>query len=231
MQMKKKNIKAIILAGGYSKRMKLNVPKQMLKIDGKPLIAHTLDVFQGCRAINSIILVAHKRLISQCSDLIKKGGYKKVEQIVAGGKTRQQSVFNALKKVKDCDYVLIHDGVRPFVSRKVILELLKAVKRSGAVTCAVGAIDTIADAKAGFIHTTLTRGNLWHIQTPQAFSFNLILNAHLRARAKKILNAGDDTQLALKFGNKVEIVKGSYQNLKITTPFDLCLAKLILEKK
>lgn len=230
--MKNKVVKAIVLAGGYSKRMGLKIPKQLVKIGNKPILAHTLDVFQRCKRVDSIILVAHKRIIRQCRNLIKRYGYKKVEQLCPGGATRQESVFNALRKIKDCDYVIIHDGVRPFVSQKTILGVIRAVRRFGAVTCAVKATDTIVEAKKSSITSVFCRNKLWHIQTPQAFKFNLILAAHKKASASaKILNTSDDAQLILKFSNKVKIIKGSYQNLKITTPFDLDLAKTLLQSR
>ena len=104
--MKNKVVKAIVLAGGYSKRMGLKTPKQLVKVGNKPILAHTLGVFQRCKRVDSIILVAHKKIIRQCRNLIKRYGYKKVEQLCSGGATRQQSVFNALRKIKDCDYVI-----------------------------------------------------------------------------------------------------------------------------
>lgn len=228
MKNKDKIIKAIVLAGGYSKRIKLKVPKQLVKIDNKPLLAYTLDVFERCKAIDSIILVLHKKIVHQCRNLIKKYGYKKVEQLCLGGRTRQQSVFNALRKIKDCDYVIIHDGVRPFVTQKIISRAIKAVKRFNAVTCAVEATDTIVEAKKDFIGATLRRNKLWHIQTPQAFKFEAILHVHQRARLGKVFDSTDDAQLVFKLNKRVKIIKGSCQNLKITTPFDLYLAKLLL---
>jgi 2-C-methyl-D-erythritol 4-phosphate cytidylyltransferase len=224
--MKNKVVKAIVLAGGYSKRMDLKIPKQLVKIGNKPILAHTLDVFQRCKRVDSIILVAHKRIIRQCRNLIKRYGYKKVEQLCPGGATRQESVFNALRKIKDCDYVIIHDGVRPFVSQKTILGVIRAVRRFGAVTCAVKATDTIVEANKSFVCSTLRRDRLWHIQTPQAFQFDLIVAAHKKASASaKILNASDDAQLLLGLKKKVKLIEGSYKNIKITTISDLFLVK------
>ena len=229
--MKNKVIKALILAGGYSKRIKSRIPKQLAKINNKPLLAYTLDVFEDCKSIDSIILVVHKRHILPCRNLVKKYRYKKVEQFCLGGKTRQQSVFNALKKIRDCDYVVIHDGVRPFVTQRIISRVIKAAKLFDAATCAVRATDTMVEAKGGYIGSVLCRDKLWRIQTPQAFKFDLIFKAHQKAKAKKIFDASDDTQLAISLGEKVAIVEGSYQNLKITTPFDFNSAKLLLNKR
>ena len=229
--MKNKIVKAIILAGGYSKRIDSRVPKQLLKIEKKSILAYTLDVFEKYKQIDSIILVANRKYIPQFRNLIKKHRYKKIEQVCLGGRTRQQSVFNALKKTKNCDYVIIHDGVRPFVTRRIISRAIKAAKEFGAAACAVKAVDTIVAADKGYIDSLLCRNKLWHIQTPQAFKFDLILHAHLNARSKKIFDSTDDAQLAMKFGKKVIIVQGSYQNLKISSPFDLYLARLLLQNR
>jgi len=231
MKKKIQIIKAIILAGGYSRRMNLKVPKQLVKINKKPLLAYTLDRFERCKAIDSIILVVHKKIIHQCRNLIRRYNYKKIEQLVVGGRTRQKSVFNALRRIRDCDYVIIHDGVRPFVTQKIISRIIKAVKNSGAVTYAVKATDTIVEAEKGFIDHFLCRNRLWHIQTPQAFKFDLIFQAQRKARLKRILNSTDDAQLVLKLKkNKIRIIKGNRKNIKITRPFDLYLAKLLLQK-
>lgn len=223
MRNKDKVIKAIILAGGYSKRMSLKTFKQLVKVGNKPILAYTLDVFQRCKGVDSIILVAHKKIVQQCRNLIKKYGYKKVEQVCLGGRTRQESVFNALRKIKDCDYVIIHDGVRPFVTQRIILEIVKAVRKFGAATCAVKATDTLVEARRDFIGKTLRRDRLWHIQTPQAFKFDLIFKAHRKARAEKTINTTDDAQLFLRLKKKVKLIEGSYRNIKITTKSDLLL--------
>ncbi len=225
MHNKTQIIKAIILAGGYSKRMNLKIPKQMAKIDNKPILAYTLDVFERCKAIDSIILVVHKKIVQQSRSLIKKCGYKKIGQLCLGGETRQQSVFNALTMIRDCDYVIIHDGVRPFVTEDSILRIIRSVKMFGAVTCAVKAIDTIIEAKENFIGRTLCRDVLWHIQTPQAFRFDLILQAHQKAKAEGIKNVSDDAQLLLGLKKKVKLIEGSYKNIKVTTMADLLLIK------
>ncbi|MCQ9208470.1 MAG: 2-C-methyl-D-erythritol 4-phosphate cytidylyltransferase [Omnitrophica bacterium] len=229
--MKDKVIKAIILAGGYSRRMKLKVPKQLLKIEKKPILAYSLDAFERCKLIKSIVLVVHKKYVSQCRNLVKKYRYKKIEQLCLGGRTRQQSVFNALTRIKDCNYVIIHDGVRPFVTKKIISQVLKAVKKFGAATCAVKAVDTTVEAKQGSIDSVLSRQKLWHIQTPQAFKFNLILKAHRNARAKKIFAASDDAQLLLNSKKKIKLINGSYSNIKVTTKSDLLLAKKLNRRK
>lgn len=225
MKKKDKLIKAIILAGGYAKRINLKVPKQLVKVNKKPILAYTLDAFERCRAISAIILVTPKKYVLQYRNLIKGYGYKKIEQLCLGGRTRQKSVFNALRKIKNCNYVIIHDGVRPLVNPEIILRVIRAVKRFDTVTCAVKAKDTIVEAKGGFINTVLCRNRLWHIQTPQAFKFDLIFKAHRKAKAKGIFNATDDAQLLLRAKSKVKLIAGSYKNIKVTTRSDLFLVK------
>ena len=229
--MKNKIIKAVILAGGSSQRLKAAVPKQLLKINNKPLLVYTLEVFQRCKAVNSIILVVHKKYIIQCHNLIKSYRLKKIEQLIIGGRTRQQSVFNALRAIKDCGYVVIHDGARPFVTEKNILEAIKAVKTFKAVTCAVKATDTIVETKATFIGTMLPRNKLWHIQTPQAFKFDLLFKAHQKARSENIFNSSDDAQLLLGLKKRVKLIEGSYKNIKITSKPDLLLCKTYFDRK
>ena len=226
--MKKEITKAIILAGGYSRRMKLKIPKQLVKINNKPLLVYSLDTFERCKAVDGIILVVHRKIEQQCRQLIKRYGYKKIEQVVTGGRTRQQSVFNALTAIRDCDYVVIHDGVRPFVTGKITFDTVKAAKSYNAATCAVQATDTIIEAKDNLINSTLCRDKLWHIQTPQAFKFDLILKAHQKAKENGLFDATDDTQLVLRVKQKVRIVKASRRNFKVTAPFDLNLAKTLL---
>lgn len=223
--MKNKNsvVKVIILAAGHSKRMKLTIPKQLVKINHKPLTAYTLDVFEKSRLIDGIILVVPQKYLQQFHHLLKKYRYKKIEQVVLGGETRQQSVFNALKKIQVCDYVIIHDGVRPLISQRIIPQIIQAVKKYQAVTTAVKAIDTIVEAKDDYIDSSLCRNKLWHIQTPQAFKLSLILKAHQKAKAKKIVNVSDDAQLVLQLGKTVKLIRGSCQNIKVTTKPDLTL--------
>jgi len=220
---KRTKIKAIVLAGGTSKRMKLPRPKQMIRVKGKPLLAYTLDVFEHCQLIDAIVVVAHRKIGAECRELIKRYRYQKIEQVCLGGVTRQQSVLRGLNEIQDCSYVVIHDGVRPLVSVTMIKAVLAAAQRFGAATCAVSAIDTIIQSQAGFIGSSLTRSRLWHVQTPQAFKYDLIYQAHQKAKSANITNASDDAQLVLRLKKKVRIVRGGYSNIKVTTPEDLDL--------
>ncbi|UCB57493.1 MAG: 2-C-methyl-D-erythritol 4-phosphate cytidylyltransferase [Candidatus Omnitrophota bacterium] len=230
MKSNSKKVKAIILAGGYSRRMNSKIPKQLIKIKGRPILSYSLDVFERCRAIDGIILVAHKNIMRQCHNLIKKYNYKKIKQVVRGGKDRQQSVFNALEEIKDCDYVIIHDGVRPFVNEEIISRVIKAAFLFGAASAAIRTIDTIVETKGNFIDAFLCRDRLMNIQTPQAARFDLLIQAHRKAKKEGINNATDDAQLLFRLKRKVKLAEGSRRNIKITKPFDLCLARALLEK-
>lgn len=227
----KKTIRAIVLAGGYSRRMKLDVPKQMLDIAGRPMLAYTLEVFEKTRAIDGIILVSHKKILAQCRDLLARYGLSKVEQICPGGRTRQESVFNALREIKQCDYALVHDGARPLVTEEIILDVLKAARRFQSATCAVKATDTIVESEDGMIKAALDRDKLWQIQTPQAFRFDLLLRAHKRARERGIKDAGDDAQLVLALKQRVKLVAAVPGNIKVTTPADLSLLKGLMQAR
>jgi len=221
----KRAVKAIVVAGGYSKRLKLKLPKQLAKIRHKPILTYTLDVFERSRAIDEIVLVVQRNYVSKFRSLVKKYRYKKIRHLCLGGQTRQQSVFNGLKVISSCNYVLIHDGVRPFVTEKIIQDTLLAAKKFGAASSAVRAKDTIVEARESFVNKVLLRNRLWHIQTPQAFKFKLIYQAHQLARKKDIKNASDDAQLILKMKKKVKLIEASYENIKITTASDLILAQ------
>lgn len=222
---------AIILAGGYSKRMKTAIPKQLTKLGHKPVLAYALDVFEQCPAVDEIVLVVNRAYLGDFRNLVKKYGYSKVGQLCLGGRTRQQSVFNALTTIKDCEYVIIHDGVRPLVSAALVLGVLAAAQRFGAATCAVKAVDTITETKDDFIGRIPPRQRLWQIQTPQGFRFDLILKAHLAARTKKLFNASDDAQLLVGLKQRVKLVEGGYQNIKLTTPLDRSVLMQMLRDK
>ena len=230
MSVQKVSCNAIVLAGGYSRRMSGAMPKQLIKISNQPLLVHTLHVFERCSKIKEVVVVANKKYLNPITALVHNCGYKKIAQICPGGNTRQQSVYNGLAHMVTCEYVLIHDGVRPCINQKIIVDVIKAALKHGAATSAVRATDTIIASDMGYINKALSRDKLWRIQTPQAFLFDLIIRAHQLARRKHISDATDDTQLVIRLGQKVKIVEGSYRNIKVTTKEDLLLAKQFLNK-
>lgn len=150
--------------------------------------------------------------------------------IVSGGAERQHSVYNGLKAVKESDFVLIHDGARPFITIEKIHELVKEANEHGAAVPAVPMKDTVKRVSQGFVDETVERSSLWAIQTPQAFRVSLILEAHERARQEGYVGT-DDASLVERIGKKVKVIEGNYRNIKLTTPDDLLFAEAILSVK
>ncbi|WP_251860690.1 2-C-methyl-D-erythritol 4-phosphate cytidylyltransferase [Clostridium sp. Marseille-Q2269] len=221
----------IIVAAGKGKRMNSNISKQFLQIKNKPILYYTLNKFSTNKSIDEIILVTLQDKIEVCRKIIDKYNINKVSKIVSGGKERQDSVYNGLKAVsKDCDVVLIHDAARPFITDDIIENGIKCVKKYGAAACGVIPKDTIKikDQK-GFSINTPSREDLFIVQTPQCFSYDVILDCHekLKLSNKKVT---DDTMVLEYYGKSVYLYEGSYSNIKITTPEDLILGEQILEK-
>lgn len=222
---------AVIVAAGRGTRMGTEVKKQYLEICGIPLLARTIKVFESCEYIDEVILVIDSNDIIFCKhEIIDRYGFDKVKSIVSGGETRQDSVYNGLQEVdKDCEVVLIHDGARPFITQDEIISLIEAAREYKACTIATPVKDTIKlVGQDEFIKETLNRNTLWSVQTPQAFMYDVILAAHRKA-LKDDFNGTDDAQLVERMGISVKLVKGSYNNIKITTREDLIIAKAIIE--
>ena len=228
---------AIVLAGGRGKRMNSAVPKQFLMIKDKPVLYYSLKAFEDS-FIDSVILVAAEDDIKYCQqEIVNRYGFKKVVSIVAGGKERYHSVLNGIKAAGECDYIFIHDGARPFVTQDMLARLLETVKESHACVAGMPVKDTIKIADDnGFIATTPKRELVWMIQTPQVFDFALIQKAYLKLEKdeysllQKDISITDDAMVVeMLLGEKVKLVEGSYQNIKITTPEDLAIAEGFLD--
>lgn len=223
-------VTALIVAAGKGKRFGAGFNKQYFKINNKEIIARTLDVFEEADLIDSIVVVVSEDEVDYFREnIVERYGYKKVLKIVAGGQERQHSVYNGLLHCKDADIVVIHDGARPFIKEEHILESIKKAEQFGASAVAVKVKDTIKIAKDEYFESTPDRNTLYAVQTPQTFRYNLILSAHKYAIEKNILST-DDTSLVELMGEKVRIVEGSYDNIKITTPEDAVFAEFILKK-
>jgi 2-C-methyl-D-erythritol 4-phosphate cytidylyltransferase/2-C-methyl-D-erythritol 2,4-cyclodiphosphate synthase len=224
---------AIIPAGGAGKRLKAHLAKQYLFLNHTPVLVHTLKVFQKSKEIDNIILaVPSDDLVSVREEFIDKYGLTKVTTIVAGGKERQDSVRNALSAIDGkYDVVVIHDAVRPFVTEKMIRQVVAAAKITGAASAGVKAKDTIKETKKdNIVKATIPRQNLWLTQTPQAFKFELLKKAYKTAYDKKFYGT-DDASLVERIGKKVKMIEGSYENIKITTSEDLIMAEALMKKK
>lgn len=219
---------AIVLAAGKGKRMGANINKQFININEKPVLFHTLRVFQQCEYIDDIVVVCSADEIEYCNtEIVQKYAFSKVIKVVVGGKERQDSVFNGLIVLENCDIVLIHDGARPFIDFKIIKDGIYYANKYGASACGVMPKDTIKIRdNEGFSIETPDRNSLFCVQTPQSFKYEIILETH-----KKIKNSRevvtDDTMAVEKYGHKVFLYDGSYNNIKITTQEDLIVAEKI----
>jgi 2-C-methyl-D-erythritol 4-phosphate cytidylyltransferase len=224
-----KTVSAIVVAGGIGKRMKTTVPKQFLNLQGRPIIVHCLERFETYQAIDEIILVAPADHLERMNTIIKQTGYRKISMVVAGGARRQDSVKNGLHAVSpDTGIVLIHDGVRPFVSQDQIRRLIEQVRLKGAALLAIPVTNTIKKVAGGIVTETLDRRTLWQAQTPQGFDKALLVEAYEAASIQNI-SATDDASLVERLGHTVHIVQGSTENIKITTAADIAVAERILE--
>jgi len=224
-------VSTVIAAAGKGTRMNLDINKQYVEICRVPLLARTLKVFQDSSLIDEIVLVVNKDDFIYCKqEIVDRYNFTKIKTIVTGGDTRQDSVRNGLGEVSGkTEIVLIHDGARPFISDSCMAECIMAAYDYGASCVAVPVKDTIKRAdSSGFVVETLDRSQLWQIQTPQAFKYTLILEAHNKALEEGFYGT-DDAMLVERLGYKVKLVMGSYNNIKITTLEDLLLAETIIE--
>ena len=222
---------AIVLAAGQGKRMHTKIQKQFLEIRGCPVLYYSLRCFQESPLIEDIILVTGEDSVFYCQkEIVEKYGFTKVVKVIPGGKERYDSVYQGLLACENSDYVLIHDGARPFITEEILERGLEGAKETGA--CAVGmpSKDTVKIAdESGFIAETPDRSRVWLIQTPQIFQYKLIRNAHESIRARDMSNVTDDAMVVeQETGVKVCLAEGSYQNIKITTPEDLEIAEMFL---
>lgn len=231
--MRKGKVSSIILAAGQGKRMKEKYNKQYILLSNKPILAHTLELFQRSSLVDDIILVVPKEEVSYCEkEIVEKYNIQKVSMVVSGGEERQDSVYNGLNNIdKNTEIVIIHDGARPFVTEELINKLTNEVETSSAVIAAVPVKDTIkvANEKLEIIETP-NREKLWAVQTPQVFKYNLIKKAYDEGVDSSI-KVTDDAMMVEALGHRVKIITGSYDNIKITTPEDIHIAEKILEKR
>ncbi|MFH1673443.1 MAG: 2-C-methyl-D-erythritol 4-phosphate cytidylyltransferase [Pseudomonadota bacterium] len=224
-----KKIVAVIVAAGEGVRMGDGPRKQYISLGNLPVLVHTLLVFDKNPEIDHIVLVLPESDLSFCrGKIIAPFHFNKKIQLVSGGASRQESVYNGLKAVEgDCDIVVIHDGVRPFVSDRLISESVRGAQKYGACIVAVPAKDTLKIVKNNAIQKTFPRDEVWLAQTPQAFRYNLIVKAHEKARIEQ-LKETDDAALVERLRGEVYLVQGELLNIKITTPEDLKIAEAIL---
>ena len=229
--MERKNT-AIVLAAGQGKRMNSKVQKQFLELGGKPLLYYSLKCFQYSGMIRDIILVTGAESVPFCKEeIVEKYGLTKVTKVIPGGKERYDSVYQGLLSCQDTEYVLIHDGARPFVTEEIIQRGVQGAEKTGACVIGMPSKDTvkIADIQ-GYVAETPDRSTVWTIQTPQIFEYRLIREAHEKIRCRDMSAITDDAMVVeQETGVKVALVEGSYKNIKITTPEDLDIAEIFLK--
>lgn len=218
---------AVIVAAGSASRMG-GIDKVMAPLGGTPMVARTAAAFQNCDAIAEIVIVTRPDLIRPISALC--AGMDKVRAVVAGGSSRQESVWLGLNALsEDIQLAAIHDGARPLVSNLVIDRTVRAANSYGAAAPAVPVKDTIKVVKGGLVEKTPDRATLQAVQTPQVFDFDLLRGALKQVEEEKAA-VTDDCSAVERLGMKVKIVEGDERNLKVTTPMDLKIAEMLLEE-
>jgi 2-C-methyl-D-erythritol 4-phosphate cytidylyltransferase len=201
--------------------------KVFAPLGGKLVLAHVLNAFETCNSVAQIVVVVSKENLERCRKLIAEEGLSKSIEVCAGGRRRQDSVAAGLSQLKNCQWVVIHDGARPLVTRDLIERGLKAAQETGAAVAAIPVTNTIKVAGGDrIVHQTPPRQNLWAVQTPQVFRYNLISEAYHKAEGE----VTDDASLVEQLGHKVKLYMGAYDNIKITTPDDLLIAEAWQQK-
>jgi len=214
------------VAAGESRRMN-GIDKVLAPLGDRPVLFYVLAAFDGCNLISQIVLVVNEKSLEPCRKLIAEQALSKQIEVCVGGKRRQDSVAAGLKQLKDCDWVVIHDGARPLLTKELIEQGLEAAQETGATVAAVPVTDTVKVAGDDrIVRRTPPRQNLWAVQTPQVFRFDIITQAYQKAKVE----VTDDASLVEQLGYKVKLYIGSYDNIKITNPDDLALAEVLLKK-
>ena len=213
----------IIPASGSGERFRTRIPKQFFKLNGKELITYTIKKFNSIKGVESIVIATKKEYFKRLHKIIKDNKFHKVADIVEGGATRHDSVFNGLKSIiptDDC-YVIIHDAVRPFITEKKIKEMMKVVKNYKAVISGLKINDTIKEVnESNFVKRTVPRKYLWKVQTPQIFEYDILWKSFIKANREKFKGT-DESSIVENAGYKVKIIEGEKTNIKVTTKEDL----------
>lgn len=223
-------IKIVIPASGVGARLGGDVPKQFLPIDGKPILKRTLEAFNNCGFVDEIAVAVPEEYIAR----VEEYGLNQVAHVVKGLAERSDSVYAALKALQPFDgVVLVHDGIRFFVSEALIRSVAIAAYEHGAAVAGVPMVETVKKVDgAGFVLDTPDRGQLWRAQTPQGFKYDLLIRAYEQAAADGVLcHATDDSALVERLGHPVRMVQGDLWNMKITSPMDYHLAQALYMAK
>lgn len=223
-------VAAIVAAAGKGERLKSKVHKPFVVLGREPILIWTLRALDSSAQIEEIVLVVNQADMTKARSAVNKAKLKKVKKIIVGGKRRLDSVKNGLSEVsEDADYVIVHDGCRPFIEKKIILSVIDEAVIFGAAIPCIAVKPTIKEVEKGnFVAATLNRQSLAEAQTPQAFKKEILTRAYEKALAEG-MDATDDSALVERLGIKVKVVEGSNKNIKITTAEDLKYAKALIE--
>jgi len=219
-------IGAVIVAGGSGTRMKRKEKKQYLKLKNKPIFIITLTRMSKIKEIDKLVLVIPREDRSKVENYLEKNNISGIK-LAFSGKRRQDSVFNGLKKLERCDYVIIHDGVRPFFRKKMVKNGINGLKKFDAVITAVPLNDTIKLKKDNLVIETINRDQLAAVQTPQFFKFDKLFQYY---KEYNKLSFTDDSYLFELKRENISIIMGAKENIKITTPFDYKIAKCLVKE-
>jgi len=230
---------AVIFAGGMGSRMhSKDRPKQFLQIHGKPIIIHTLEVFEKHREIDAIVVACVESGISHLEDLLRHYNLQKVQKVVPGGSTGQESIYNGLCAAEQIangekSIVLIHDGVRPMIYEKTISDNLHSVRTNGSAITCVSVKETvlIVDPETGEVDDVPSRANSRLARAPQSFWLEDILQVHRQARAADRNDFIDSCTMMRHYGKKLYLIEGPQENIKITTPDDFYAMRALLDAK
>jgi 2-C-methyl-D-erythritol 4-phosphate cytidylyltransferase len=223
---KNQKVGVIIAAAGEGRRMN-GMDKVFASLAGRPVLARVIDVFTSVQAVNRIAVLVNEINLERCRRLIAAENWPLPVACGSGGQRRQDSVAAGLRLLADCDWIIVHDGARPLVTPDLITRGLQAAAETGAAIAAVPVTDTIKLAGEDLIvKETLPRANLWAVQTPQVFRYDIISQAYAELTA----DVTDDAALVEKCGGRVRLYQGAYDNIKITSPGDLVLAGILMER-
>jgi 2-C-methyl-D-erythritol 4-phosphate cytidylyltransferase len=229
-------ITAILPAAGMGTRMRGETPKQFLELDGVPILLHTLRRLVSCEVITDIVIATRGDEVARIEDLCTREKLRQPARVIKGGATRQESVTAALEQVSnDTELVVVHDAVRPFVTREQVSRVIEEARKCGAAILAIPAMDTVKEVKRGslpedvaLVTATIPRERVVLAQTPQVFRTALLREAFAKALADGV-NASDEAGLVERLGHEVHVVHGSERNIKITKPSDMELARFYLD--
>ncbi len=226
-------VMGIIPAAGHGQRMRSDTEKPYITIGGRSILAHTLAVFEACPAVDGYVLVVEPSRVQSCTEHLSESGdaFPKLVEVVAGGSTRQESVYRGLMALDDdTGSVLIHDAARPCVEKDALEASVLGCVRYGAVISATPSTDTMKIIRDGLVEATPERSTIWRAQTPQTFQYRVLRSAHERAREEDYAGT-DDAELVERAGYVVRVLEGTPDNIKVTSAEDLEIAERILRRQ